>query len=144
MNAHKFVAEKGIKEAKAVFMGAPPSATHFNQNSLGGHYAKEVLFKRDFRWAWYNKINQSWYYDFAEHNHFELSELKQVVDSIEIVKEKGGLTLTKGLLDLGKHLADWMEKGSEKMPPNKPDKTNLIRCEKAIADYESIYGGEHV
>ena len=121
MNAHKFVAEKGIKEAKAVFMGAPPSATHFNQNSLGGHYAKEVLFKRDFRWAWYNKINQSWYYDFAEHNHFELSELKQVVESVEIVEFYGGLEESKNL-----HADEfWHEK-------------NYSRLQKAIADYELV------
>ena len=123
MNAHKFVAEFGIERAKAVLDGAPPSATHFNQNSLGGHYAKEVLFKMDFRWAWYNRICQCWYYDFAEHNHFELSELKQVVESVEIVESKGGLRKLK------KEANCLFYNGFEGIAES---------YEKSIADYEAV------
>lgn len=98
MNAHKFVADFGIEKAKAILDGAPHSATHFNQNLLGGHYAKEVLFKNGFRWACYNKIAQAWYYDFAEHNHFELSELKQVVESVDLIESYGGITKAKAYM----------------------------------------------
>lgn len=123
MKAHKFVADFGIERAKAVLgecesFKCVEKPTHFDID------LDIFIHEKDFV-----ELDES---------DVDLSELKQVVDSIEIVKEKGGLTLTKGLLDLGKHLADWMEKGSEKMPPNKPDKTNLIRCEKAIADYELV------
>ncbi|MPW43352.1 hypothetical protein [Acinetobacter guerrae] len=123
MNAHKFVAVHGIEKAKEVLEGAPPSATHFNQNSLGGHYAKEVLFKMDFRWAWYNKICQAWYYDFAEHNHFELSELKQVVESVEIVQRSGGFESVKAAI------TNYRASG---------DMVTFSSLEKRLADYEIV------
>ena len=69
MNAHKFVAEKGVEEAKRVLSGAPDWATHFD-----GYLYSEKQFHG---------------------SCISLSELKQVVESVEIVKELGSLKSAK-------------------------------------------------
>lgn len=90
MNAHKFVAEHGVEQAESILEKAPETATHFTE-ALGGHYAKEVMLKMRPQWAWFNTINKEWYYDFAAKEHIELEELKQVVESVEIVENHGGV-----------------------------------------------------
>ena len=60
-----------------------------------------------------------------------LSELKHLVESVDLVKSYGGIINAKHdvkYLDL-----DWDY-----------DTQRVTRLKQAIADYESIYGGEHV
>lgn len=121
MNAHKFVAEHGVEQAKSILEKASPSATHFTE-ALGGHYAKEVLFKSDFRWAWYDATAQAWYYDITEKIRIELAELKQVVESVELIKKLGGLVAAKSALAV-------LEFETGAYPE---------QLRKAIADYELI------
>ncbi|MDS7693881.1 hypothetical protein N7562_06745 [Acinetobacter soli] len=114
MNAHKFVAEHGVEQAKSILEKASPSATHFTE-ALGGHYAKEVLYKSDFRWAWYDATAQAWYYDIAEKIRIELAELKQVVESVNKINDFGGIGLANLIdqstygenLDLDLAIADY-------------------------------------
>lgn len=120
MNAHKFVAEHGVEQAKSILEKASPSATHFTE-ALGGHYAKEVLYKSDFRWAWYDATAQAWYYDIAEKIRIELAELKQVVESFGIVKNQGGYDELKRKINEGD--VDWK---------------NIPKFRKAIEDYEHV------
>lgn len=120
MSAHKFVAEHGVEQAKSILEKASPSATHFTE-ALGGHYAKEVLFKSDFRWAWYDATAQAWYYDIAEKIRIELAELKQVVESFGIVKNQGGYDELKQKINEGD--VDWK---------------NIPKFRKAIEDYEHV------
>lgn len=96
MNAHKFVAEHGVEQAKSILEKAPETATHFTE-ALGGHYAKEVILKMKPQWAWFNTINKEWYYDFAAKEHIELAELKQVVESVDLVKRYGGVEAIENL-----------------------------------------------
>ena len=96
-NAHKFVAEHGVEQAESILEKAPETATHFTE-ALGGHYAKEVMLKMRPQWAWFNTINKEWYYDFAAKEHIELAELKQVVESVEIVQRSGGFESVKAAI----------------------------------------------
>lgn len=142
INAIQFIQQHGVEKAREVVEGAPSSATHFNQNSLGNHYAKEVLRKREFQWAWFNKLTQSWYYDFAEYNHFELSELKRFLDSLDIIKELGSVESAKAnLFEMyDDSSCDWVH---EKARLYDYKHLTVGRVKQAIADYEAI-GGEHV
>ena len=85
MNAHKFVAEKGIDEAKRVLEGA-----HWENIAYSnGHY----------------------YSQSCSENDVNLEELKQMVESLDTIESYGGL----GLLEyqvrcLGQELSDSIKK----------------------------------
>lgn len=72
MNAHKFVAEKGIDEAKRVLKLAP-------ENSNYRYYSVDI-----------GNSNSGWHVDYRT-NCIDLAELKQVVESVEIVENHGGI-----------------------------------------------------
>ncbi|MCE6007599.1 hypothetical protein ACNJ69_12185 [Acinetobacter soli] len=131
MNAHKFVAEHGVKQAKSILEKAPETATHFTE-ALGGHYSKEVMLKMRPQWAWFNTINKEWYYDFAAKEHIELAELKQVVESLDMVAKHGGLFYLKSQIEKGGYDFEWYGENGEF------GFTDLNVLEKAIADYELV------
>lgn len=110
MKAHKFVAEKGIERAKAVLEGAPDWANFWI--SRDQYHCSVMSFP-----------------NMTGHYSIDLSELKQVVESVEIVESKGGLRKLK------KEANCLFYNGFEGIAES---------YEKSIADYESIYGGEHV
>lgn len=67
----------------------------------------------------------------TDHYSVDLVELKRLVGSVDLVKSYGGIINAKHdvkYLDL-----DWDY-----------DTPRITRLKQAIADYESIYGGEHV
>ena len=72
---------------------------------------------------------------------YKLDELKRLVESVDLINANGGLngtkntiTLFQSSLDLGLyHGVDGVDAEVE-----------IPRLKQAIADYESIYGGEHV
>ena len=66
----------GLEKCKQIVDGAPKTATHYNMNILGGHYAREGVLKMKTQWEWFNTINKEWYFDFAEHNHIALLDLR--------------------------------------------------------------------
>lgn len=117
MNAIQFIKDHGVEKARRVVEGAP-------------------------EWAKWWCVDKQKYLDFIPcSNCVDFSDLKRLVDSVDLVNEKGGYVLLKGLVERGRALANFLEKGNEKMSPQKLDTKNLIRCEQAIADYEAIYSG---
>jgi len=86
-NVHKFIAEKGIEEAKRVSENAPVNSVELRSNGL--YYSASGLY-------WCNVNKQ--FFESLTPNKFlsvNLSELKQVVESVEIVKELGSLKSAK-------------------------------------------------
>lgn len=84
MNAHKFVAEKGIDEAKRVLRSA---YTHCVYVETPTHFDIEesvLVHENDFK-----EICES---------HVDLKELKQVVESVEIVQRSGGFESVKAVI----------------------------------------------
>lgn len=69
----------GYEKANEVFLGNPETSTHYNLNSLGGHYAKEGVLKLNHRWQWFNTIDKQWYWDFSESNHIEIHDIKKAL-----------------------------------------------------------------
>lgn len=66
-----------------------------------------------------------------------VSDLKRLVESVDLIKKHGGLFSTKCQLDKGGSHYEWYgENGDYGL-------TDLEDLEQAIADYEAI-GGEHV
>lgn len=63
------------EQMQKIVDGAPETATHYN-TSLGGHYAREGVLKMKTQWEWFNTIDKEWYFDFAEHNHIDLLDLR--------------------------------------------------------------------
>lgn len=97
MNAHKFVAEKGIDEAKRVLEGAPKNSNWFQEK---GKYSNDLF-----------SCNHEIYGEAVM-----LSELKQVVESMDTIESYGGM----GLLEyqarcLGQELSDSIKKSHRRL-----------------------------
>lgn len=124
MNAIKFIQQHGVDKAREVVEGAPEGAT-----SIIG----EMYFRFTDKEYWYwsfsgckskGKSEQYFYY---KKRTIYLSDLKRLVESIYLVKEHH-------TLDRAIEYAN--------SPYTAPEiKVCLLD---AIADYKSIYGGEHV
>lgn len=104
MNAHKFVAEKGIDEAKRVLSGAPEGADLFHTNTYIKNAHSEGYTDYFARWSdgFKDWVNASADREFIDES-IDLSELKQVVESVEIVDRLGELNSVKKKL-YGKHI----------------------------------------
>ncbi|HHP7937784.1 TPA: hypothetical protein ACSIQO_003473 [Acinetobacter baumannii] len=102
MKPEQFIREFGEKKAREVVEGAPDG--HKGYNDVINQYTRGVWFSRDVM----------------------LSDLKRLVESIDLVESWGGIEDLK-LYDLS-HCKDKPESAGYKLL-------------KAIADYESIYGG---
>lgn len=113
MNAHKFVAEKGIDEAKRVLELASD--------------------------AWAYDAEQDCFFDGSdlqdgysiEHCNgcFLVEELKQVVESVELIDSYGGITKAKSLCNC---FSNACKSAGVKTSPR------LLVLQKAIADYELV------
>ena len=100
MNAINFIQQHGVENAREVVEGAPEWSTHFD-----GYLYSEKQFHEQC---------------------FLLSDLKRLVESLELVKSCGGIINAKydvKYLDL-----DWDY-----------DTPRVTRLKQAIADYESVY-----
>lgn len=113
MNAHKFVAEKGIDEAKRVLNGAPKNSNWFQEK---GKYSNDLF-----------SCNHEIYGEAVM-----LSELKQVVESLDMVAKHGGLFCLKCQIEKGGYDFEWYGENGEF------GFTELNVLEKAIADYELV------
>lgn len=121
MNAINFIKEHGIDKAREVVEGAPERAT-------------TVKPSLDFKHFMYGICEE------AGGAYILLSDLKRLVESVDLVNCNGGwngtkntITLFQSSLDLGLyHGVDGVDAEVE-----------ILRLKQAIADYESI-GGEHV
>ncbi|MFP0547917.1 hypothetical protein ACLDXX_04820 [Acinetobacter baumannii] len=124
MKPEQFIREFGEKKAREVVEGAPDGATHYGL--------------RQYR-QWENRIlktftDESWRSTavfggnlrFIEDDCLCIQDLKRLVESVDLVESWGGIEDLK-LYDLS-HCKDKPESAGYKLL-------------KAIADYESIYGG---
>lgn len=102
MKPDQFIREHGLDKAREVVEGAPDG--HKGYNDVINQYTRGVWFSRDVM----------------------LSELKRLVESVDLVESWGGIDDVK-LYDLS-HCKDKPESAGYKLL-------------QAIADYESIYGG---
>ncbi|WP_151832101.1 hypothetical protein [Acinetobacter ursingii] len=158
MKAHKFVAVHGIEKAKAVLEGAPEGSTHF----VGSTYLKLIGAVWWNAWLpeWSHKDNcmvKKWKCESIElmktwGEVYKLDELKRLVESEGIVELLGGIELLKRKID-GKHIGythfsingngrwTFLDHYIDFIPDSA---YHIGMVNKAIADYESIYGGEHV
>ncbi|MGA4742227.1 hypothetical protein ACPC5Q_02510 [Acinetobacter junii] len=130
MNATDFMKEHGIERAREVVEGAPELAEYYSTID-GVYYRIEI-----------NAVN--------------LKQLKRLVESVYLINSVGGLTIAKKIT-FQKRLRN--EKATHFI--QHPENQKLIQLfvrnqskpeaaikfdlfEQAIADYESVYGGEHV
>ncbi|HHB1665931.1 TPA: hypothetical protein ACVB54_001896 [Acinetobacter baumannii] len=107
-NAIQFIKDHGVDKAREVVEGAPDRAT-------------TVKPSLDFKHFMYGICEN------AAGAYILLSDLKRVVESVDTVKDHGGLETIKKCVE--KTIF--------------PLSDRIIRMKQAIADYESI-GGEHV
>ncbi len=120
MNAIKFIQDNGVDKAREVVEGAPGFPV-FGYCTLTGNY----IFKRSNATAYYHNETNSWSEDYAI-ELILLEDLKRLVESVDLVESWGGIEDLK-LYDLS-HCK------------NRPESAGY-KLLKAIADYESIYGG---
>lgn len=130
MNAHKFVAEHEIEEAKRVLEGAPDEATHFELTIDGVFYFKYEKFD----WLCFgdNQLIKTYMEDHELYHLISLKELKQVVESLDMVAKHGGLFYLKCQIEKGGYDFEWYGENGEF------GFTELNILEKAIKDYELV------
>ncbi|WP_202726785.1 hypothetical protein [Acinetobacter baumannii] len=109
MKASKLIRDKGLQYAKEIVDSAPSNATEWNEGFEFQCGQSVEISKAD-----------------REKYFVDLSELKRLVESVDLVESWGGIDDVK-LYDLS-HCKD------------KPESTGY-KLLQAIADYESIYGG---
>ncbi|WP_151791999.1 hypothetical protein [Acinetobacter soli] len=107
MNAHKFVAEHGIDEAKRVLSGAPKHCVAFDMKE-----EKHIEYE-----------NTSIAMAFLRNRFMCMDELKQVVESVEIVQRSGGFESVKAAI------TNYRASG---------DMVTFSSLEKRLADYELV------
>lgn len=119
MNAIQFIKEHGVEKSRKVIDGAP-------------------------EWAMSINFNNGMYYSRMEHKKGDtfLYDIKRLVESVDFVLIHG-YEKSKEILKnapVGAECYSWSIGNS-----GVRDKTvELVKLKQAIADYESIYGGEHV
>ena len=109
MNAYQFIKENGVEKAREVISGAPELAEYYSTID-GGYYRIEI-----------NAVN--------------LKQIKRLVESVDMVKEYGGISMAKRQCACFTNACTSV--GVKPSP-------RLSALQQAIADYELIYGGEHV
>ena len=139
MNAIQFIKENGFDKAREVVEDAPDkTASHYVISKRPHYYS--VDFQSYFNNGdWYDSdytSEQDLANDYEPQNVIRLSELKRLVESVDLIKKHGGLFSTKCQLDKGGSDYEWYgENGDYGL-------TDLGDLEQAIADYEPIYSGE--
>ncbi|QRF07616.1 hypothetical protein [Acinetobacter pittii] len=131
MKPEQFIREYGLDKAREVVEGAPEGSTHF----VGSTYLKLIGAVWWNAWLpeWSHKDNcmvKKWKCESIElmktwGEVYKLEDLKRLVESVDMLKRFGGIELSK----------EWILEYSS-FPYR-------VELEQAIADYESIYGGEH-
>lgn len=126
MKPEQFIREYGVEKAREVVEGAPKYAQRYR----AGMYLKQGEWtwfwsEAAGKWLQYEKhIYSTSHFDFA----VDLSDLKRLVESVEIIQFWHGIEWCKGLVE------DYKEEPIHK-------ESYGHRIIQAIADYESIYGG---
>ena len=130
MSEIKFIKEHGVYKAREVVEDAPDGAELFHTNTYIKNAHSEGKTDHFARWsdgfnAW---INASADRNFID-SSIDLLELKRLVESVDLVNSLGGAQkATNRAFDMTMLVVGF----------------NPYKIEQAIADYEAIYGGEHV
>lgn len=126
MKPEQFIRENGVEKAREVVDGAPEGATHYELNVDGDFYFKYQGFE------WFcladGLMVRTYMEDHETFHLIPLSDLKRLVESVEIIQFWHGIEWCKGLVE------DYKEESIHK-------ESYGHRIIQAIADYESIYGG---
>lgn len=125
MNAIQFIKDHGVEKAREVVEGAPDkTASHYVISKRPHYYS--VDFQSYFNNGdWYDSdytSEQDLANDYEPQNVIRISDLKHLVESVDLIEKLGGIEAAKSYV---------------------PDQYKSERLKQAIADYESI-GGEHV
>lgn len=128
MNAHKFVAQKGIEEAKRVLSGAPDNSECF---------LHDTYFKKQNPVEWYYWEENQWkftsYSERFSNLLVSISELKQVVESVDYLNE-----WYEGKIDDAYDHVERMH-GMLKLKPQFPNLHSRIKLvEGHLANYELV------
>ena len=130
MNAIQFIKWHGVDKARGVVDGAPDGTTHIRDSYGYVAYLKDGVRKERYH-------ENTWLITLIWQPDYLLSDLKRLVESVDLIKKHGGLFSTKCQLDKGGSHYEWYgENGDYGL-------TDLEDLEQAIEDYEAI-GGEHV
>ena len=132
MNAIKFIQQYGVEKAREVVEGAPRICSYWQEYGVDNN---QYYGYDDFYGDWYKYWDITnapmWQKIFTKEefsfNRVKVKDLKRLVESVYFVKEHY-------TLDRAKIYAA--------SPYTAPEIKE--RLEQAIADYEAIYGGEHV
>lgn len=150
MSAINFIKQHGVDKARKVVEGAPAFPV-FGYCTVTGSY----IFKRANATAYYHNETNSWSEEYAI-DLILLEDLKRLVESVDLINSVGGLTIANKITfqkrlrnEKATHFIQHPENqkliqlfGRNQRKPEAAIKFDLF--EQAIADYESIYGGEHV
>lgn len=146
MNAHKFIASKGIDIAKAVITSVPDkTATHWEFRKIPNYYSIDFqTWFHDGEWHDSDCQTEEELIDsYGEDFVVNLSELKQVVESIEIVNRVGGIECVNQILESAPNswcfaCADLRKREVVRSAPSHNDFVYIAALEKSIADYELV------
>ena len=135
MNAIQFIKDYGVAKAMEVVEGAPIYSTAFNVVSCS------IIYYRlcDNWWWWYNSARKEYEIDYSKSMKIGISDLKRLVESVDLIHANSGLNGTKNTVKLFQSSLDiGLYHGVEGV--NAEDE--IPRLKQAIADYESIYSND--
>lgn len=123
MNSIQFIKDHGVEKAREVLRGSPALECYFIPK-----YQQYFVDKHGFvyvlgMFGYFTPSLGMTIENLTEHG-FQISELKRLVNSVNEINGFGGIGMAKLM--------------------NQSVEGEHLDLEQAIADYESIYGGEHV
>lgn len=141
MNAMQFIKDHGVDKAREVIDGAPDkTASHYVISKRPHYYS--VDFQSYFNNGdWYDSdytSEQDLANDYEPQNVIRISDLKRLVDSVDLIGKYHSIDHAKN------HYNNMREALNQYQYENKDIDDLSNELKQAIADYESIYGGEHV
>lgn len=149
MNAIKFIQDNGVDKAREVVEGAPTGKSFISGKEITADFydinsEKYGMADGVYKFIW----DKDWCihsYSFPEFvlNTFFIPDLKRLVESVDVINELGSLKSAKANLRemYSDSSCDWVHENA-RLYDYKHMKVGRVK--QAIADYESIYGGEHV
>ncbi len=139
MNAIQFIQQHGVDKAREVVNGSPDkTASHYVISKRPHYYS--VDFQSYFNNGdWYDSdytSEQDLANDYEPQNVIRISDLKRLVESVDLINANGGLNGTKNTITLFQYSLDL---GLYHGVDGVDAEVEIPRLKQAIADYESIY-----
>ena len=130
---HQFIKEHGIEKARKVIEAAPESGQPLYFNTVNSIYFFTGYRNRYFvNGVWGNEDDHPSMYEY-DIKAVSIADLKRLVYSVDLVGKYGGVSRARGFIS-----------GYTAEQLAKPVYSPILILKQAIADYEVIYGGEHV